>query len=102
MSAFSGGGAFFYVIGLLPILCKQLVTVCRGTGYLPNSKQAAPHTPFFTEFLRLSIAFFSFGQFSSLHHKLIFQFAAGSSNSLVTVPVSCSDELSAPDNMGTN
>ena len=96
------GDKFLYVIALLPILCKQLVTACQGTVFSTNSEQAASDTPLTAGFLRLSIDFFSLVQFSSFHHKSLFHFAAGSSNSLVTVAVSCSDELLAPDSMGIN
>ena len=99
---FLGGKELSYVIGLLPIFCKQLVAFCRGTGSSPNSKQAASHTPSTAGFLRISMHFFSLGQFYSFHQKNLFQFAAGSSNSLVTVAMSCSDALSAPDSMGTD
>ena len=101
-ACFLGGESFSNVIGLLPILCKQLVTLIRGKVSLPNSKQAASHNPLTAGFFRNSRAFFSLGQFSSFHHKFLFRFAADSSNSLVTVAVSFSDELSAPDYMGTN
>ena len=94
-SCFLGGKVFSNVIRLLPILCKQLVTVCQGTG-------SSSHTPLTTGFLRVSRSFFGVGQFSSFHQKTLIFVDAGSSNSLVTVTVSCSDELSAPDYMGIN
>ena len=90
------------MIVLLTILCKQFVTVCQGPGSLPNSKEAASHTPLTYVFLHLTIPFFSLVQFFSFHHKYLFRFSYGSSNSLVTVDFSCSDELPAPDYMGTN
>ena len=33
------------MIGFLPIIYKQLVTVCRGTGSAPNYKKSESHTP---------------------------------------------------------
>ena len=42
------------------------------------------------------------GKFSSLHHKVFILVDAGFSNYLLTVAVSCSDELSYTDYMGTN
>ena len=96
------GKAFSYVIGLLLILCKELVNIFQVMGYLPNSKQSASHTPSTSGFLHLSISFFSLGQLSYFHQKSLFLFDDGSSNSLVTADVSCSDELSDPYSMGIN
>ena len=89
------GEVFSNVIGLLKILCKQLVTVILGTGSIS-------HTPLNTGFLSLSRSFLSIDRFSSFHHKVLIWFTAGSYNSLVTVAVSWSDELSYPDFVGTN
>ena len=79
-----------------------MVTIFRGTGSLPNSKQAASHTPLTAGFIRLSIDLFILDQFSSFHQKFLFSFSSGSSNFLVTVAVSCYDDLLAPDYMGNN
>ena len=91
-----------YVIGLLPIFCKQLDTGIWGTGYLPNSKSSSLHTTSTIGFLIISRYFFILGQFSSLHQNFLFCFAVGSSLFLVTVTVFCSYELSYPDSMGIN
>ena len=88
------GKAFSNFIGILPILCKQLVTVILGMG--------SSHTPLTARFLRISRSLFSFGLFSSFRHKVLIHFAAGSSNSFITMAVSCSDELSDPNSIGTN
>ena len=91
-----------YVIGLLPIFCKQLDTGIWGTGYLPNYKQSSSHTPLTTVFLRFSRASIILGQFYFFHHEFLFWFAAGYSFYVVTLVVSCSAELLAPDSMGVN
>ena len=93
---------FPYVIILLPILCKQLVTVFQGTESSPNSKQSESHTPLTAGFLCISIYLFRLGQLSSFSQKSLFCFDCGFSNSLVTVDVYCSDEVPYPDSMKTN
>ena len=96
------GEALLNVIGLLSILFKQLATVIWGTGYLPNYKQSSSHTPLTTVFLRFSRASIILGQFYFFHHEFLFWFAAGYSFYVVTLVVSCSAELLAPDSMGVN
>ena len=96
---FLRGGSFLYVIDLLPIFFKQFAAVIWGTGSSHNSKSRSSHTPSTVWFLGLSIYCFSLVQFSSFHHKVLFLFSAGSLFSLVTVAVSWSGELLAPDSM---
>ena len=68
------GKKFSYVIGFLPILCKQLVNFFQGMVSSPKYIQAASHNLLTAEFVRPSIAFFSFVQLSSFHHKVLFYF----------------------------
>ena len=96
------GKAFSYVIVFPPILFKKLATLVQGTGFSLNSKPPSSHTPYTVGLRSISSYLFSLGHLYSLHHKVLFRFADDSSLLLVTLDVSCSDELSYLDSIGMN
>ena len=90
------------MIGFLTILCKKWNTVCLGTGYNPNPKQALSHCNLTAVYQLFTKALFSLEHFYSVHNEFICFFATGLYFVTLTVAVSFRADKSAPDSMGVN